>query len=174
MADLERDEMLQVHTPAVAGAALVVPQGLLDRLAGLRDGPPEAYARDTMLVERRAVHRVLEEERKLGRIPEEIAHSNPGYDIRSRTPDDHWIFIEVKGRVLGAEDFHVTRQEVLSGKNSGPNFRLALVSVHPDGPEHDDVRYITDPFKDADFGDFAATDLVGDWNKEWSRGGAPI
>jgi hypothetical protein len=174
MADLERDGILQVRTPTVAGAALVIPQGLVERLAGLRDRPPEAYARDTTLVERRAVERVLEEERKLGRIPEEMAQNNPGYDIRSRTIDDHWVFIEVKGRLLGADDFHVTRTEVLTGKNTGPNFRLALVSVHPNGPEHDDVRYITDPFKDVDFGDFAATNLVGNWNKEWSRGGAPI
>jgi superfamily II DNA or RNA helicase len=173
MDDLDRAEVLQVRTPVAAGAALVVPQGLLDRLAGLRTGPPESYATDIMAAAARAVARVMEEERKLGRIPEEMAHNNPGYDIRSRTPDDHWIFIEVKGRVAGADTFHITRTEVLRSKNSGANSRLALVSIHPDGPEHDEVRYIVDPFKDVDFGDFSATDLGGDWNKEWSRGGAP-
>ncbi|MFE5290486.1 helicase-related protein [Nocardia sp. NPDC056611] len=174
MAELDRDSRLQVRPPRVAGAALVIPQGLLDRLAGLRDQPPEAYARDTEIVERRAVERVLEEERKLGRIPEEMAHNNPGYDIRSRTVDDHWVFIEVKGRIFGAKGFHVTRTEVLTGKNSGANFRLALVSVHPDGPEHDDVRYIVDPFRNVDFGSFDATELGGDWNKTWKRGGTPV
>ncbi|GAB2445519.1 helicase-related protein [Streptosporangium sandarakinum] len=174
LADLDRDELLQVRTPLVAGGALVVPQGLLDRLDGLRTGPSEAYARDTAGVERRAVDRVLAEERKLGRLPEEMAHNNPGYDIRSRTVDDHWVFIEVKGRVAGAADFHVTRTEVLTGKNSGRSFRLALVSVHPDGPDRDEVRYLVDPFRDVEFGDFAATDLGGDWNKEWARGGAPV
>ncbi|GAA1276571.1 helicase-related protein [Sphaerisporangium rubeum] len=174
MADLDRGELLQVRPPQVAGGALVIPQGLLDRLTGLRDGPPETYARDTAGVERRAVDRVLQEERKLGRIPEEMPHNNPGYDIRSKTVDDHWIFIEVKGRVNGADDFHVTRTEVLTGKNAGPNYRLALVSVHPDGPQHDQVRYIVNPFRDLDFGDFAATDLGGDWHKEWVRGGAPV
>ncbi|GAA4227927.1 helicase-related protein [Actinomadura meridiana] len=174
MADLDRAELLQVRTPVAAGAALVVPQGLLDRLSGLRDGPPDAYARDTARVERRAVDRVLDEERKLGRLPEEMPHNNPGFDIRSRTADDHWIFIEVKGRINGAEDFHVTRREVLTGKNAGRNFRLALVSVHPDESEHDVVRYIADPFAHVDFGDFAATDLVGDWPEEWDRGRAPF
>ncbi|GGL56802.1 helicase-related protein [Planomonospora parontospora] len=173
MADLDRAERLQIRPPLVAGAALVVPQGLLDRLAGLRDGAAEGYAKETAEVERRAVERVLAEERRLGRLPEEMAHNNPGYDIRSRTADDHWVFLEVKGRIAGAQDFHVTRTEVLTGKNSGQSFRLALVSVHPDGPEHDEVRYLVDPFRDVDFGDFAATDLVGDWNKEWARGGAP-
>lgn len=174
LTELDREESLVVRPPRVAGAALVVPQGLLDRLAGLRDGPPESYARQTAEVERRAVDLVLEEERKLGRLPEEMPHNNPGYDIRSRTLDDHWVFIEVKGRILGAEDFHVTRTEVLTGKNSGVGFRLALVSVHPDGPQYDDVRYIVDPFRDVDFGDFAATDLVGDWMKERARGRRPI
>ncbi|SIS10758.1 Type III restriction enzyme, res subunit [Microbispora rosea] len=174
MDDLNRTELLQVRPPRVAGGALVVPQGLLDRLGGLREGPPEAYARDTAETERRAVNRVLAEERKLGRIPEEMPHNNPGYDVRSKTVDGHWIFIEVKGRVNGSKDFHVTRTEVLTGKNSGQNFRLALVNVHPDVPEHDEVRYVVDPFRDMDFGDFAATDLRGDWDKEWARGGAPV
>lgn len=174
MADLDRSELLQVRPPRVEGGALIIPQGLLDRLAGLRDGPPEAYARESAETERRAVDLVLAEERKLGRLPEEMAHNNPGYDIRSRTVNDRWIFIEVKGRVLGATDFHVTRTEVLTGKNCGRDFRLALVRVHPDGPAHDDVRYIVDPFRDVDFGDFVATDLGGDWNKEWIRGGAPV
>ncbi|HEY9498494.1 MAG TPA: helicase-related protein, partial [Terrimesophilobacter sp.] len=165
MDGLDRTRLLQVRPPRVDGGALVVPQGLLDRLAGLRDGSSEAYARDTAETERRAVDLVLAEERKLGRIPEEMPHNNPGYDIRSKTVDGHWIFIEVKGRVNGSTDFHVTRTEVLTGKNSGQNFRLALVNVHPDGSEHDDVRYVVDPFRDVDFGDFAATDLRGDWNK---------
>jgi hypothetical protein len=33
--------------------------------------------------------------------------------IRSLTADGHWVFIEVKGRILGAGDFVVTRHEVL-------------------------------------------------------------
>ncbi|WP_207934116.1 helicase-related protein [Actinomadura sp. KC06] len=174
MEELDRDRRLQARPPRVAGAALVIPQGLLDRLAGLREQPPEAYARETAAVERRALDLVLAAERKLGRIPEEMAHNNPGYDIRSRTVDEHWVFIEVKGRVVGAEDFHVTRTEVLTGKNSGPNFRLALVSVHPHGPDNDDVRYVVDPFKDVDFGSFDATEIGGNWKKTWNRGGVPV
>jgi superfamily II DNA or RNA helicase len=174
MAELDRDERLHIRPPRVAGAALVIPQGLLDRLAGLRDQPAEAYARETDAVERRAIDLVLQAERRLGRIPEEMAHNNPGYDIRSRTVDDHWVFIEVKGRIVGADDFHVTRTEVLTGKNSGTSFRLALVRVHPDGPDKDDVRYIVDPFKNVDFGNFDATELGGDWHKTWARGGNPV
>jgi hypothetical protein len=84
------------------------------------------------------------------------------------------VFIEVKGRVAGAEDFWVTKTEALTGKNAATGFRLALVSVHPGGPEHGQVRYIVDPFRDVDFGDFNATGIIGDWHKEWARGGAPV
>ena len=36
------------------------------------------------------------------------------------------------------------------------------------------VRYIVDPFRDVDFGDFAATGVIGNWAKEWERGGDPV
>ena len=45
------------------------------------------------------------------------------------------IFIEVKGRIEGAEEFWVTRTEVLHGKNSATGSRLAMVSVSPRRPE---------------------------------------
>jgi hypothetical protein len=51
--------------------------------------------------------------------------------------------LAVKGRA-GAEDFSVTRSEVLYGKNAD-RYRLALVSVSPDGPEHDEVRLLDRP-----------------------------
>ena len=131
-------------------------------------------ARDTALTDRRAVAAVLAAERYLGRQPQEMPHNNPGYDIRSRTDDGHLVFIEVKGRVTGANDFWVTKTEALTGKNAGPESRLALVSVHPDSPELDDVRYIVDPFRDIDFGDFNATGIMADWDREWARGGEPV
>jgi len=34
---------------------------------------------------------------------------------------------------------------------------LALVRVTPEGPNRDEVCYLTDPFKGFDFGDFAPT-----------------
>ena len=89
-------------------------------------------------------------------------------------PDGHLIFIEVKGRIEGAEEFWVTRTEALHGKNSAAGSRLAMVSVHPAGPEFDQVRYIVDPFRDVDFGDFAATGVIGNWPKEWERGVDPV
>ena len=172
LTDLELDEDLIARPPIVSAAALVIPQGLLGKLLG--DTAARLFhARDTTVTDRRAVAAVLAAERRLGREPQEMPHNNPGYDIVSRAPDGHLIFIEVKGRIEGAEDFWVTRTEVLHGKNSGVGARLALVSVSPDVPELDEIRYIVDPFRDVDFGDFAATGVLGNWIREWERGGHP-
>jgi superfamily II DNA or RNA helicase len=173
LADLDRDEELIARPPAISAAALVVPQGLLNQLLG-DYGRGLLPSGGTTATERRAVDAVLAAERRLGRVPREMPHNNPGYDIESRRPDGHIVFIEVKGRVAGAEEFWVTRTEALHGMNSATGSRLAMVSVHPAGPESDTVRYIVDPFRDVDFGDFAATGMIGNWPKEWERGVDPV
>ena len=169
LADLDRDEELIARPPAISAAALVVPQGLLNQLLG-DTGRGLLPSGDTTATERRAVAAALAAERRLGRIPREMPHNNPGYDIESRRPDGHIIFIEVKGRVADAEEFWVTRTEALHGKNAAAGFRLAMVSVHPAGPESDAVRYIVDPFRDVDFVDFAATGMIGNWQKSGNEG----
>jgi superfamily II DNA or RNA helicase len=174
LAGLAKDEDLAARPPVVAAGALVIPQGLLDRLLGRAAKAPPLAAADTTQADRRAVAAVLAAERGLGREPTEMPHNHPGYDICSRDSDGHLVFIEVKGRAAGAGEFWVTRTEALTGKNAGPRFRLALVAVHPDGPEYDEVRYLVDPFRDIDFGDFAATGITGDWGREWARGGEPV
>jgi hypothetical protein len=44
----------------------------------------------------------------------------------------------------------------------------------PDGPEHDEVRYLVDPFHGVAFDDFAISAVRFDWDKMWSRGGDPM
>ncbi|MDX6389780.1 MAG: hypothetical protein QOJ73_843 [Streptosporangiaceae bacterium] len=161
LTDLAHDEDLMAKPPVVAGGALVIPQGLLDKLLD-RTPATAPPAGDTALTDRRAVAAVLAAETSLGRHPQEMPHNNPGYDIRSTTEDGHLVFIEVKGRVTGGEEFWVTKTEALTGKNAATGYRLALVSVHPDGPHHDEVRYIVDPFREVDFGDFTATGMYQD------------
>jgi superfamily II DNA or RNA helicase len=170
LAELDREAHLQPRPPVAAAAALIVPQGLLDRLAGKRDQPPEHYAKDTREVDQRAIAAVVEAERALGRDPEVMAHNNPGYDIRSRTADGHWLFLEVKGRIAGAKDFFVTRTEVMLARNTGIRHRLAMVKVSPDGPSFDQVRYVLVGFEGIVLNDFAATAVVLKWNEFWARG----
>jgi hypothetical protein len=172
LAELDLDLHLQARPPVPAALALVVPYGLLERLRTGRVPTARTYRRDTREVEMRAVHATLAAERALGRRPEVMPHNNPGFDIRSRGEDGRWVFIEVKGRTLGAEDFHVTRTEVLKGKNA-ERYRLSLVSVHPDGAAYDDLRYLEDPFCGVEFDDLSIASITWKWREKWGQGAAP-
>ena len=63
----------------------------------------------------------------------------------------------VKARIAGADPSLVIHNEVLTALDSAPRYRLALLRVDPPGPEHDEVRYLENPF--APFGHRAAFDL---------------
>lgn len=179
LASLDKDQSLQARPPVVAGCALVVPVGWLARRLGPAVTPAEKAVMDAMHAadgyetDRRAVAAVLGAERRLGRLPEEMAHNNPGYDIRSLTLEGHLVHIEVKGRQAGAEHFYVSRNEVLVAKNRGERHRLALVSVSPHGSDHDEIRYLTDAFADTDFGDLKTEGLLLSWQDAWNKGGTP-
>ena len=97
------------------------------------------HAKETKEVERRGVDLVLACEERVGRQPVEQAFNNKGFDILSTDPGGDTYRIEVKARLEGAEDFFVTHNEVMLGKNAVPRYRLALVSVSPDGAEQDRV-----------------------------------
>ncbi|MBA2283084.1 MAG: DUF3883 domain-containing protein [Acidimicrobiia bacterium] len=172
MDDLDRQEELHAQPPTVTGAALVLPAGLL----GPGDGPaaPPAHARETARVERRAVDAVLSTEERLGRDPREMPHNNPGYDIASTTHDRHLIFIEVKGRVAGAETVTITRNEILTSLNTD-RWVLALVEVaDADGQPRDHVRYLHHPFRGQldDLG-FKETSRTFPWRGLWDAAGEP-
>ena len=131
------------------------------------------HAKDTTIVERRAVDAVLATELALDRQPEEMPHNNPGYDVRSTRDGDPVIRIEVKGRIAGGDDFVITKNEVVTAKNLGDDYRLALVEVSPDGPHADRVRYLLRPFDDTSTDDFRITRFTLSWTKTWAEGGQP-
>ncbi|GAA4400063.1 helicase-related protein [Tsukamurella soli] len=166
LADLDAQARLSARPPVLTGAAVVIP-------AGLVGGEFGRYARDTAATERRAVDLVLAAEREIGRVPVEMPHNNKGYDVMSTAPDGSRVFIEVKGRVSGADTFEVTFSEVMFGKNMGREHRLALVSVHPDGAAHDAVRYLTDRFRTVDIDAIGATRVTLDWRRTWEAGLPP-
>ncbi|MER6315937.1 helicase-related protein [Streptomyces sp. NPDC001581] len=173
-AGLDLEAQVNVHLPQIISAALVLPASVVPDPAG-EPPAPGAFAADTTVTERRAVDAVLAAERRLGRVPEEMPHSNKGFDIRSLMPDGHLLFIEVKGRVLGADTFTVTTGEVGYAKNAEPRYRLALVSVDPDTPDGsaDQVRYVLNPFADLVL-DTYVDDLRRKWKAEWERGVEPL
>jgi superfamily II DNA or RNA helicase len=170
MAELDKATMLSVSPPRIGAMALVMPIGLLNQAIGDEELP---FALETEEVERRAVDLVLRCEHDLGREPREMPRNNKGFDIRSIGPDGTYVDIEVKGRRLGADCFLVTKSERIHGANLGDRSRLALVAVHPAGPEYDEVRYIVDPFSSMELGDFDDTAILPNWQPHWQRGSAP-
>ncbi len=171
LALLDRQLEMQARPPRVVTAALVLP------LSAVQDEVPAdapMHAIETKEVERRGVDLVLAAERTLGHTPVEQAFNNPGFDVLSHREGEDPIRIEVKARIAGAEDFFVTHNEVLTALNSAPRYRLALVRVDPRGPEHDEVRYLENPFARFDAGDFDATGHRGNWETTWAQGREPF
>jgi hypothetical protein len=156
----------------VSGGAVVVPQGLVDRLGGgAAPGDRAADAEARRRVERCAVEAVLAAERRLGREPREMAANNPGYDIESRDPVvGELLFIEAKGRVAGSETVSITRNEVLTGLNKRDRFVLALVLVNDSVAA--EPRYLRDPFQREP--DFGVTCLTYDLRELLARAGPPL
>lgn len=167
LAEFEAQEHLQPKPPRVVAMAVVVPRGLLDRATG-------QTPIDTTVVEQRAMQAVLAAERALGREPTPAEPNNPGYDITSvDPPTDELLFIEVKGRVAGSASFHITKNEILHAQNTGPQYRLALVEVSPEGPEHDVVRYVANPFDDLGITSMVRSMEIS-WARMWAKGQEPF
>jgi hypothetical protein len=173
LAELEREEQLSALPPVVAGAALVVPAGLVARLRGDAPEPPAPFALERAVVERRAIDAVVAAEEALGHQVTVMPPSNPGFDLRSETAAGGLRFLEVKGRISGADTFMVTRNEILHALNVPDAWLLALVEVTPEGAAHDRVRYLRRPFGDSVHLPFSTTATMLSWGDYWKRGGNP-
>ena len=169
--ELDKQALMSTRPPRVLAAALVLPLSTVEE-----DLPATApaHAVETKAVELRGVDLVLASEKALGRDPVEQAFNNPGFDILSTdAAGDTWR-IEVKARLAGAQDYFVTHNEVITGRNAAPRYRLAMVRVDLAGPEHDEVRYLDDPFANIELGGFDAMGIRGDWAKSWAKGKWPF
>ncbi len=173
LALLERQERMSAKAPRVVTAALVLPVSAVDDADSTEQTAP-LHAIETKEVERRGVDLVLATEPGLGRAPEEQPFNNPGFDVLSRVEGEDPIRIEVKARIAGSDDFFITHNEVMTAMNAAPRYRLAMVRVDPRGAEHDEVRYLENPFDDYELGGFDATGVRGDWEKMWAKGREPF
>ena len=190
--ELAQERRLSPLPPVVIAGALVVPGGLLARLAGTRVTEAGLFARETRRVELAAMAAVMAAEQARGYEPRDVSAARCGYDIESRVPGDGRLrFIEVKGRIAGATSVTVTKNEILTALNKPDDFILALVQVPAAAfPEGDafhtgiadapdsyetgagcSVRYLCRPFsREPDFG---ATSVNYDWDELWERGDEP-
>jgi superfamily II DNA or RNA helicase len=167
LAELDREAQISALPPVVLGALVVVPLGLVASMTG-RTLDTATSPADTQASAARARAVVMEVERSLGFEPTDREFEKLGYDVESRIVSGpakgRLRFIEVKGRVTGADTVTVTKNEILTSLNKPENFILAMVEFL-DGDTHR-VHYLRRPFqREPDFGvtsvnyDFA--DLLG-------------
>lgn len=150
LAQLDLEAKISALPPVAQGGFLVIPAGLLARIAG-KSPQPGPKPIDTQASAARAREIIMEVERSLGFEPVDREFEKLGYDIESRDPATGRLrFIEVKGRVSGA-DITVTRNEILYSLNKPTDFILAIVEWLSDD-EHS-VHYVREPFsREPDFG----------------------
>lgn len=148
--ELKLEAQLSPLPPVVLGGLLVVPMGLLEAITGKPDTPVASV--DTQVSAARARAAVMEVERSLGYEPVDRETEKLGYDIESRVPRTGKLrFIEVKGRVSGADTITVTKNEILYSLNKPDDYILAIVEFF-DGDRHQ-VHYVRNPFRSKpDFG----------------------
>jgi hypothetical protein len=108
---------------------------------------PKLFAADPEArreIELAAMRAVMAAERALGHEPIDVSAQKIGYDIASLNPTaGHLRFIEVKGRIDGADSVMITRQEVITSLHEPDKFILAVVSV-VDGLARE-PRYVRGP-----------------------------
>lgn len=149
--ELKLESQISPLPPVVLGGFLVVPIGLLAEMSAGTIYPPSAPV-ETQLSAAKARAIVMEIERGLGYEPVDREFEKLGYDIESRIPQTGKLrFIEVKGRVSGADVITVTRNEILYSLNKPDDYILAIVEFTQD--EGHRVHYLRHPFqREPDFG----------------------
>jgi superfamily II DNA or RNA helicase len=144
LAELDREAQISALPPVVLGGLVVVPLGLVAAMTG-RTVPAHASPTDTQASAARARAIVMEVERALGFEPTDREFEKLGYDIESRASGGRLRFLEVKGRVSGADIVTVTKNEILYSFNKPDDFILAMVEFL-DGDNHR-IHYLRRPFE---------------------------
>jgi superfamily II DNA or RNA helicase len=172
LAELDREAQISALPPVVLGGLVVVPMGLVAAMTGRTFAAPTTPV-DTQASAARARAAVMEVERALGFEPVDREVDRLGYDIESRVLSGvdrgRLRFIEVKGRVSGAETVTVTRNEILTSLNKPDDFILALVEFL-DAERHR-VVYVRRPFRREP--DFGVTSVNYDFAELLARGTQP-
>jgi len=168
--DLKLEAQISPLPPVVIGGLLVIPMGLLNLMAGKKEGP-SPHTADTQAAASKARAIVMNIERDLGYEPIDRELERLGYDIESRIPGTGRLrFIEVKGRVSGAPSITVTRNEILYSLNKPDDFILAIVEFM--GMNDHRVHYLRNPFRREP--DFGVTSVNYDFAELLARASAPL
>jgi superfamily II DNA/RNA helicase len=172
MDQLEKERFISSQPPRVRGGMVVIPRGLLEELRA--PAMPNRFAEDPAArraIELAAMEAVMTAERALGNSPVDVSAQKIGYDIASHDPDTgHLRFIEVKGRIDGADSVMITRQEIITSLHEPEKFILAVVVVNG-GVAHA-PRYVRGPLLDRE-PSFLETAIQFHLGRLLERGGAP-
>lgn len=131
---IDQERFISAQPPRVRGGMVVVPRGLLrERMPAEMADAGSGFSEDPVArreIELKAMEAVMAVERELGNRPEDVSAQKVGYDIASYDQNvDHMRFIEVKGRIDGADTVMITRQEVITSLHEPEKFILAIVQV---------------------------------------------
>lgn len=153
LAQLEQERFITSQPPRVRGGMVVVPISLLSATSddASHDGnAPGGFANDPearKAIELAAMDAVSAAETALGNVPSDVSAQKVGYDIVSYDPTTkHLRFIEVKGRVSGADTVMITRQEVITSLHEPDKYILAIVEV--EGGLAKEPRYVRGALSD--------------------------
>ena len=136
LTQLDQEKYITSQPPRVRGGIVVIPKGLLaaKQAAVVSQGmAPRGFSEDLTArreIELLAMDAVMSAEKALGNAPTDVSSQKIGYDVVSFDPkSQHLRFIEVKGRIDGADTVMVTRQEVITSLHEPEKFILAVVQV---------------------------------------------
>jgi superfamily II DNA or RNA helicase len=147
--ELSLERQISPLPPVVLGGLLVVPIGMIAAMTGKPLSMTHLIETQQSAARARAI--VMNVERRLGFEPTDREFEHLGYDIESRVPGTGKLrFIEVKGRVSGADTITVTKNEILYSLNKPEDYILAMVEFVDNGAHH--VHYLRKPFgREPDF-----------------------
>ena len=169
--ELDQEKQLSPNAPIAVGGALVISNGMLRKLRGFQQTVEDIQAHETKRVEMIAMRAVIEAEEALGHTPRDVSEDKCGYDIESVDGQTKRLrFIEVKGRIVGADTVTITRNEIVTGINSSTSFILAIVQVDGDSPLS--PVYVRTPFEREP--DFDVTSVNYKLSELLQRGGPPV
>ncbi|OYQ35726.1 RNA helicase [Sandarakinorhabdus cyanobacteriorum] len=132
---LSQERFISAQPPRVRGGMVVIPAGLLQALSPANGSTASAniFSEDPIArreIEQAAMDAVMAAERSLGNTPTDVSAQKIGYDIASYDPKAERLrFIEVKGRIDGADTVMITRQEVITSLHEPDKFILAIVQI---------------------------------------------
>ena len=151
---LEAEKQISSLPPVIRGGALVIPQGLLNKLMpGAVTVTPDPYGSgDRLAMEQEGIDVIFAVERSLGNKPRDCRKENCGYDVESEVahPENEersLRLIELKTRQAGATEIVVTTNEIKMALTNPKGWYLAIVEL--DGNKKH-VTYIENPFREED------------------------